>query len=225
MKTIAYLLGAAALVSVGVLTVYQVGTYESRVLREQVNQLEIERERLVRYAERLSAAQRVAQVDVVTQWTDEHGRPAAALLWQELGPSGVRGKPVAVEIVGEQVYIEALVLKFEHKHVGEGDPQRGVSLALFRRIFGDRQIPHEIVDLDRAARPPTLPGDVSAEAHSELWARFWDMVDHPETAREFGVRVAQIEAPAVRIRQGDVLEVSLDASGGLNLRKVATAPG
>jgi hypothetical protein len=63
----------------------------------------------------------------------------------------------------------------------------------------------------------------SAAAEASLWARFWELVDDPELASEYGIRVAQCEAPAVRLQPGQVWEVTLDASGGLNVRKVRDA--
>jgi hypothetical protein len=47
-----------------------------------------------------------------------------------------------------------------------------------------------------------------------------DLVEEPSLAAKYGIRVAQIEAPAVPIRQGQLWEVTLDAAGGLNLKLV-----
>jgi hypothetical protein len=47
---------------------------------------------------------------------------------------------------------------------------------------------------------------------------FWRMMEHPQLASQYGVRVAQCEAPAVILRKGQVWEITLDAAGGLNLR-------
>jgi hypothetical protein len=127
---------------------------------------------------------------------------------------------LAVEAVGELVYFESLVIKFEPRLVGEGDPQRGTSLAMFRRIFGDCQAPESVPELDRSARPPLDESDADGALHAELWARFWELVDDPRLAREFGVRVAQCEAPAAPLRVGQVWELMLDAAGGLNLRRI-----
>ena len=130
------------------------------------------------------------------------------------------GKPVAVEAYGTLVYFEAAVVKFARQHVEEGDPQRGTSLAMFRRIFGDCQAPESVPDIDRAARPPTEEDKESAALHAELWERFWEMIDDPELAERYGVRVVQCEAPAVPLKSGQIWEVAIDAAGGLNLRKI-----
>lgn len=205
-------------------TAVKFGSHEVQQLKQEVDRLELERQQLLSYAQRLSAARRVAQVDVVRQRADRHGQHISTLLWQEIGPDGTLGKPIALEAVGELVYFEALVIKFAHNHVEEGDPQRGTSLAMFRRIFGDRQAPESVADLDRAACPPVTDAGEPSSLQKELWERFWEMIDDPDLAARYGVRVAQCEAPAVPLQAGQIWEVSLDAAGGLNLKKIGARP-
>lgn len=195
-------------------------TLSSSKLAKEVDQLRHEREELLDYARRLSASRRVAQVNVLDQSFDEFGRPLTHLLWQEVGPDGLLAIPVNVEAVGTLVYFEAFVIKFEYEHVGEGDPDRGTSLALFRRIFGDQQVPERAPMLDRAGRLPAEAAQGPRRVEQQLWDRFWDLVDDPKLAAKYGVRVAQCEAPAVPLRPGQTWQVTLDAPGGLNLRKV-----
>lgn len=221
MKTLKLAALVLAGVFVATFTVVQVGNFESRRLRNQIAELERERSQLVDFAERLMASRRVAQVRVTRQVTGETGRPVNSLLWQEIGPSGVIGEPLTLEVIGRLAYFEALVIKFMHRHVGDGDVQRGASLVLFRRVFGDGQVPDSVVLLDRT---PLAAAGESAETralHGKLWDRFWDLVDDPREAARFGVRVAQIEAPAIPLRPGQVWEVALDAAGGLNVVRIA----
>ncbi len=208
------------MVATATYTAVRFGGLEARQLRVEVDRLEQERRRLVEYAERLGASRRVAQVDVVRQRVNDRGQTVSTLLWQEIGRDGLLGRPLALEAVGELVYFEALVLKFQQHFVGEGDSERGVSLALFRRIFGDCQVPDDVAELDRGAQPLGSVEAGTRSSHAELWERFWDFVDDSSLAAEYGVRVAQCEAPAVPLRAGQIWELSLDASGGLNLRKI-----
>lgn len=172
------------------------------------------------YARRLGASRRVAQVDVIRQRDDDQGRTVSTLVWQEIGLDGTLGKPLALETIGDLVYFDALVLKFEPQLVGEGDPQRGVSLAMFRRVFGEHQAPDSGPTIDHAVRPPTTASPEIAAFHDELWDRFWEMAEDPRVAADYGVRVAQCEAPAARLKAGQIWEVSLDAAGGLNVRRL-----
>lgn len=167
--------------------------------------------------------------------------------WQEIVPDGLLGEPLEIEVVGALIYVEALVLKFSYDVLSGDEPDVGASLALFRRVFGEQQAPQSGAELDRTP-PPFLAGVLSEVAvptatgtgkrvaiptartggpaartprEQQLWRRFWEFVDNPQTAREFGVRVAQIEAPAAPMRTGQIWEVSLETAGGLNLRKLA----
>ncbi len=230
MSWIRFVAGCVIVVVVAVFTAVQFGNQQVRELNARVDELRIEKQKLIDYAQRLSATHRVAQIDVVSQRTDEQGRVVSNLLWQEFGPNGEVSRPVAVESIGKLVYVEALVLKFAMKHVGEGDAERGTSLALFRRIFGEDQAASTAVEFDRHARPPIDdPRRVNAE-RDRLWSQFWEFVDNPQLAEKLGIRVAQVEAPAVPMSVGQVWEVSLDAAGGLNLkrlpidRRTASAP-
>ena len=218
MKWLNFTIGSILLVAAAVFTAVKFGSHEIQQLQIKVDQLEQERQRLVDFAHRLSAERRVAQVDVLRQRMDQHGHTVSTLVWQEIGTDGTLGKPVAVEVVGELVYFEALVIKFAHNYVREGDPERGASLAMFRRIFGDQQVPESAPELDRTTRPPIGTSTESPSFQDELWARFWEMIDDPQLAARYGVRVAQCEAPAVPLRGGQIWEVALDAAGGLNLR-------
>lgn len=200
------------------------GPFEVRRLSAQIDKLEMEKTQLADYARRLQANRRVAQVDVVKQYANEDRQTVSVLLWQEIGPEGTLGKPVAVEAPGELVYFEGLVIKFDHKHVGEGDPQRGASVVMFRRIFGEHQAPETALQFDRAARPPKGRSEPSEDVEARLWDRFWELAENPELAAQYGVRIAQCEAPAVRVKPGQIWEVTLDAAGGLNLRKIGQRP-
>ncbi len=201
---------------------YFFGGFQVRELQEKVGRLEDEKAELIEYARRLSASRRVAQVEALHQRTDGDGHVVTTLLWQEIGSNGILGKPVALEAVGRQVYFEALVIKFEPQYVGAGDNERGASLALFRRIFGDQQTPQSADELDRSSRPPLDDPRVANPLHDRLWELFWELVDDPKLATKYGVRVAQCEAPAVPVKPGDLWEIRLDAVGSLNIKKLGS---
>ena len=225
MKWLKFTAACAFVIALATFTAVRFGGIEARRLRAEVDQLEQERQRLLDYARRLGTSRRVAQVNVVKQRVNDRGETVSTLLWQEIGRDGRLGTPLAVEAIGELVYFESLVIKFQAHFVGEGDPQRGTSLAMFRRIFGECQVPDSVPGLDRRARPPLGQAERDDPLHAELWQRFWEMVDDPQLAEEYGVRVAQCEAPAVPLQAGQVWELTLDSAGGLNLRRIADGAG
>lgn len=222
MKWLKFILSSSIIVAVAVFTAVQLGHVQVQRLNAQIDMLQREKNYLIEYAERISASRRVAQIDVLEQHRDSSGRVVTTLRWQELGPDGMRGEPRELSTLGEKVYFEALVIKFDQELVGDADPERGVSLALFTRVFGDRQAAHSVPELDRRVRPPVTLSTRNSEQQTRLWERFWQMVDDPRIAAKFGVRVAQGEAPWIRPKAGQVWEITLDAAGGLNLRRVVT---
>jgi hypothetical protein len=150
----------------------------------------------------------------------ERGRVVTRLRWQEIGRDDELGEPVEVQVIGEQAYFEAFVIKFDHEHVGEGDQDRGASVALFRRIFGDQQAPDSAAPLEQLRGMATFDAVGPPSPKERLWARFWEFAEQPATAAQYGVRVAQLEAPAVKVQEGQVWEVTLDAAGGINLKLI-----
>jgi len=219
MSTMRWVVGAVAAIAVAALISGGFRALEVRHLKGEISQLERDRQRLVEYAGRLSASRRVAQADVLEQRTDAQGRSVSAILWHEVDADGVLGSPQEIEVVGDLVYFEAAVIKFEHQLVGDGDAERGASLALFRRVFGEYQPAASARELNRCLADQ-LVSENADTFDQRLWSMFWKMMDDPRLAEKYGVRVAQCEAPAVRVKAGQVWEVSLDAVGGLNLRLV-----
>ena len=126
-----------------------------------------------------------------------------------------------MRLMGDEVYIDALVVKFDRALVEAGDGLRGRSLLLLRRAFGNRQQPDQGVPLHardirlvpEVARVDRDPGDFERR----LWLQFWHYANDPGAAAAAGVRVAQGEAPHVKAVPGQVYKLTLSASGGLNI--------
>ena len=210
--------GAIVLSAAAAFTTNHFKVFEVRRLRSQIGDLEREKAEMLLYAERLQAARRLAQVNVIDQrWSDADGA-VTVLRWQQIGESGALGHPELIELKGTQIYFEAQVIKFEHDLIGRAAPDRQTSLAMFRRAFGDRQAPETGVPLDQTAPVGDSENSSSDALEARLWKRFWSLSEDPESAVEYGVRVAHCEAPSVRMKPGQVWEVTLDAAGGLNLR-------
>lgn len=221
MKSIRHLAIAAVFGAAATFMALRFGGQEVRQLKVRVDELEQERIRLVEYARRLSATRRVAQVDILDQQPIEAGRQMTTLRWQEISEDGALGAPQTIDIFGTTAYFEAMVVKFGHDRVGNAEPGRAVSLALFRRIFGDRQEPASGFMLPDAANPTTAAAKEADPIGNMLWTRFWDFVDDPRLRDQQGIRVAQLEAPAVPVKPGQTWQITLDASGGLNVQKIA----
>jgi len=222
-RTVKLAFGAVLLAAAAIVTTDHFGDLEVSRLRSRLDDLTREKAELRLYAERLGASHRVAQVNVLDQHLGGQDGPITVLRWQQIGPAGSLGTPEILELRGEQIYFEAWVIKFEHDFIGHGETGRDTSLAMFRRAFGDRQTPASGTPLDQTAPPdPAGAGDPTGN-QARLWKRFWDLIESEELAEQYGVRVAQCEAPSARLRAGEVWEVSLDHAGGLNLRLIGRA--
>lgn len=200
------------------------GTYAWRSFQERQEMIRLERENqeLVSIIERLSAASRVAQATVAKRWVDDAGTTWSEVRFVEVDEEGKplsESKTMVVE--GDTVYFDALVLKFERDFVSEGDSTRGKSLVLFRRLFGEHQEPSEGFPLDDASEHgiPSVyrTAENPSQIEMELWEKFWNYANDPEAAERDGVRVAQGEAPYMKMEEGKLYGLSLDHGGGLNI--------
>ncbi len=217
--------GAVVLVAAAVITTDHLGNREIRRLQTRIDALAAEKAELMLFAERLSASRRVAQINVEEQSTGDDGLTITVLRWQQIGPSGKLGPPEIVTLKGDQVYVEAMVVKFMHDLVGRAAKDRETSLVMFRRAFGDRQAPYTGQPLDQTAPMETASRPEPDAFHERLWRRFHEIVADPQEAeKRYGVRVAQFEAPSVPMKKGQVWEAVLDQSGGLNLRLLDDEP-
>ncbi len=199
-----------------------------RTLHEKdllLQQKEVELQRRSEVISRLNASTRIAQAIVVKRWTDGQD-PATAQVktkvkFVELDKDGKPLPPKFAVVDGEEVYFDALVLKFDRGLVGEGDPLKGRSVLLFRRIFGERQRPVDGTALDEGEKNgvPSPYRAVAAVSPEEavLWRQFWSFANDPELAKQNGVRIAQGEAPHVRMESNKIYELTLDHDGGLNV--------
>jgi hypothetical protein len=125
-------------------------------------------------------------------------------------------------LLGEEFYIDALVVTFDRALVEEGNGLKGKSLLLFRRAFGDRMEPAQGIPLFRAAGESVVPellqvDPTPGEFEREIWTHFWDYANDPTKAGAAGVRVAMGEAPHVKAMVGQVYKLTLRASGGLEI--------
>jgi len=193
-------------------------------LRRTVRQLEAQCEELKGFVKRLTTESRVADVRVVGQRLDSQRVPLWTLEFVERGRDG---KPLPAKVLtvrGEEVFFDALVIKFSHDLVKVGDPLRGKSLHFFRRAFGSAQEPREgpMLAASGSVVPDAYRGSSGTASAFEqaLWLRFWHWVNHPAEAAAEGIRVAQGEAVFTRPEPGATYRITLEHAGGLNIQRV-----
>lgn len=171
---------------------------------------------------RLVKSRRVAQAVVVKRWKDGAGKTWSRVRFVEVDEAGKELTRREAEIEGEVVHFDGLVLKFENEHVQSGDPVRGRSVLLFRRMYGEHVAPGLGVGLDESEEDGIPQAYRSREGVSDgeraLWSRFWQLANDPEAAKKEGVRVAQGEVVYTKMEEAMLYELTLDDAGGLNVR-------
>ena len=184
------------------------------VKQQQINRLELA-------MKLLKTDQRLARLDVISQIPDEAtGRKKTTIAFTELSPGGDPiGEPREYTIDGEVVYLDNWVVKFDDKYVEEADLERGTSLALFRRVFGEFQSPSEGFLIDEVGAMPQAysRGGVPSEFEQEIWSDFWTFASDSTAAKEKGIRAAHGEALSMRVEEGRSYRVILRASDGLSI--------
>jgi hypothetical protein len=202
--------------------IYQHATEKDRTIAEQKRVIAELGKKLDRvWAEELVADLRVDAVE--TDKATGDSRMRLTFIQYKPGTEEIAFQR-ALELPGEEVYVDALVVQFDRELVEAGDGTRGKSLLLFRRAFGDRQQPVDGVPLFNAeatestfvpelARVDALPSDYE----KQIWAKFWEYANDPKAAAAMGIRVAQGEAPHVKVVKNQVYKLTLRKSGGLQI--------
>jgi hypothetical protein len=129
------------------------------------------------------------------------------------------------EIVGDRVYIECRLVKFEEKYIEQNALDRNTAICLFERIFGEHQEPIDGFPLDQIGTSPASYaryGETS-EFEKRIWADFWNIANNPAKAKELGIRAAHFDAPSIQVRKGVTYELELRTTGEVTLRPLGDA--
>ncbi len=200
-----------------------VSTYLSaRRDQEQIAALTRQIVRLETALRLLKVDHRVAQIDVLSQQGSEKDKTLVTTFsFVELDDQSNRlTEPRTLTVKGDLVYVDYWVVKFTDESVEAGDPLRGTSICLFRRIFGEHQNPVDGYVLDAVGSRPAGYGSgrEATEFEREIWAQFWELANNPALAEKKGIRAIHGEAPNQKLAMGKRYKVLLRASGGLSFQ-------
>jgi hypothetical protein len=201
----------------------------------QIKQLNVDLEAKQAQIDRLEMAlrllkvdHRVAQIDVLgQQGSAKAGDLMTTFSFVELDGKGEPlDKPRVFNVKGDVAYVDALVVKFTDESVEAGDPLRGTSICLFRRIFGEHQNPVDGYVLDAVGSRPAGYGSgrEATEFEREIWAQFWELANNRALAEKKGIRAIHGEAPSQKLAMGKRYKVLLRASGGLSFQTEDAPP-
>ncbi len=176
----------------------------------------------------LKLRHRIAHLRVLDQIENaETGQLVSTIEFYEVNEEGEPAGPgrQKFEIVGDRVYVECLVAKFDDKYVEENSLDRNTAICLFQRIFGEHQEPKDGYPIDQIGSVPASYaryGETS-EYESRIWDDFWNIAANPEKAKALGIRAAHADAPSIQVRNGVTYELELRTTGEFTLRPLGGA--
>lgn len=177
----------------------------------------------------LKLRHRIARLHVLDQKEDEAtGELVTTIEFYEVTEDG---KPASdqtqkFEIVGDRVYVECLVAKFDDKYVEQNAIDRSTAICLFQRIFGEHQEPKEGFPIDQIGSVPSSYARYGEPSPFErrIWDDFWTIAADPAKAAELGIRAAHADAPSIRVSKGVTYELELRTTGEFTLRPLGAPP-
>jgi hypothetical protein len=169
----------------------------------------------------LKVDHRVARLTAVDQTDDSAGGEARTLIeFVELNDDGQPiDTPRQFSIRGDVVFLDNWIVKFDDKYIQENDLERGTSLVLFRRVFGEMQQPIDGYPLDPVGSAPRAyaRGGRMSEFEKHIWDDFWTIANNPDEAEKLGIRAAHGQAVSMKVQKGKSYRVQLRASDGLSI--------
>ncbi len=199
-------------------------------LTGQVNKLGSENIELTKSVDRLTTSikllrlnHRLARIVVRKQAPNDAGMLTTKFDFVEINEEGQPiGETRTFEVDGDRIYVEYLVVKFDDSYVTQADIERGTSICLIQRIFGEKQQPAEGYAIDQVGTRPTGydRGQPVSEFEKRIWDDFWTIANNRAKAEEMGIRAIQAEAPSLRVLEGKTYEIEIRASGDFSFLPV-----
>lgn len=164
---------------------------------------------------------RLAKLTVTDQGIDQSsGQPFSLVEFVELNDEGAPlDTPREFRVRGDLVYIDNWIVKFEDKYVESADIERGTSLILFHRIFGDKQQPADGFPLDEQGTRPKAyaSGGKMTDLEKKIWGDFWNIANDEKMAHEMGIRAAHGGAVSMKVQKGKTYRVIMRSTGDLSI--------
>ncbi|MFI5381816.1 MAG: hypothetical protein ACHRHE_21165 [Tepidisphaerales bacterium] len=224
LRSLTKILVLMLLVGGGAYGIYRYERYSAKEaqLAAEIRRLEEQKKHLQDFVERLTRERRMAEM-VVMEPEYKNGENTTTLLFSQIARDGTRLPPKFFTIMGNVVHVDTLVIKFERDFIEKDDPLRGQSIALFYRLYGDRQAPVDGFPIDDPGQPLPIYRDSSPQSESlrqfeaDLWKNFWRATDDAVYRKEKGIRVAQGESPWWHVYPDYIYTLSIEGGGGVNM--------
>jgi hypothetical protein len=170
----------------------------------------------------LKVDHRVARLSVIDQTKDDAtGKMSTLVEFVEINKDG---KPIDTprqfRIPGDTVFVDAWIVEFEDKYVEVADIERGTSLLLFKRLFGNDQKPDDGYPLDQHGAAPNAyaRGGKMSDFEKSIFDDFWSIANDKDKASEKGIKANYGSADYLKVEKGKSYTVELRASGGPKIK-------
>lgn len=217
LQAITKLLSLAMVLTIGLIAILFYREHTAAERKEAATESENVQLKLV--VDRLTDERRVAEM-LVTGRKMVNGVPQTTLLFVEYSRNGTTLPPKTFTILGDQVHLDAMVIKFDHDFVKKNDPLRGHSIALFTRVFGNLQTPDQGSMIDTPDKIPDyyLGTDPRVGAfETDLWNNFWKLASDKAYRQKMGVRVSDGEGKWWPCESDRLYTITIESAGGLNV--------
>jgi hypothetical protein len=195
----------------------------------QIDDLNVQVKKLETSLAFLKVDHRVAKFTALDQTKDEATGDVTTLIeFVEVNDEGAPiDTPRQFRLPGDTVYIDSWVIRFKDEYVEKNDLERGSSLMLFKRIFGDGQKPAEGYPLDEFGSAPRAyaRGGQPSDFEKKIWDEFWEIANDPTRLEEIGARSGSGVAPNMKVEKGKTYEIRLRAAGDPEMRPADSAAG
>lgn len=180
--------------------------HENKILREVI--------------ERLGAESRVAEVLVTdVEYNEERKEYLTTIKFLEYDSYGQPMEPKHFTFSGNIIQFQSLVVRFDDMFIKKGDPMKGRSMHLFRKVFmlnGKDTEEYEITS------PSAIPAAYKIEGvhdrfEDKIWKKFWRYALDPQEAEKIGIKNAQIEAPGTMFIPGTIYTIKIEHDGGMRI--------
>lgn len=199
---------------------------ELKKKEEENARLQKEKEELEGFVKNLERTERRASLYVKDQQTTPDGHVTTTCILTELDKDSnpVRSFGEAT-LEGDEIYVDALVLKHLDQHVKNGEPLKDKAVMLFRRIFSNKLKPDDGYALDVEGQAPLAYAADHAPTEYEkgLWKDFWNIATDPELRKKHDIRAAQGTAVYQKVKKDQYFIISLRSTGEVTISNGAKA--
>ncbi len=189
----------------------------------EIDELELLNAKLETAMRLLKIDHLVAEVKVLKVGKDEATEESfVEVEFTERSPDGTTlGKPRVFRLRGEEIHVDAWIVKFEDHYIEEANLHRGTSLCVFKSIFGDLDGVHAYQLEERYSRPTAYArGSKLSDLEKKIWNDFWDISNDPKRAEDLGIRANHGQTTYVKAIEGATYEIDLRASDGISIHRL-----